>query len=542
MKIQWKLREKIVTLILALSLIPLVLAVAYSINKASDLLENNAREYMKAKVENFGNIANLRCDSTKGNLDIIRKQLIKNIEKELIEQAKKEKYFETGYLVIHESNGLCVSHPDPNLVNSMELYNKFAFVRDALKQKQGYHEYTYNGVKKIGFLVYNKDMDWILWGSVPETEVLAKASSFNVKLWIFVAAIAIIVLISGIFFGNRIAKKASEISMKMKDIAEGEADLSARLPVLTKDEMGEIATEFNRFMENIEEVISKIKHAALHVDSATQEVSSGAQGLSQSTQEQASAVEEVAATIEEMSSSIKQNASNSQQGMDKTKDTQKALEENTAISQRVSDSMQDISASSKKIDSIVSTVNDVAFQTNLLALNAAVEAARAGEHGKGFAVVAEEVRALAQRSADAAKQIKGLIEDTVNKINTGDENVKKSGESMETIISHITDLTQTIEEIAASSAEQANGVDELNRAISQIDSTTQQNASTVEELASTADSLNTEARDLALTVERFKVSQTIHETKHPGQEKTGTAAPAPVPEATTVFDDDFEEF
>jgi methyl-accepting chemotaxis protein len=211
--------------------------------------------------------------------------------------------------------------------------------------------------------------------------------------------------------------------------------------------------------------------------------------------------------------------------------------------------MSEISDASKKIGDIIVTVNEVAFQTNLLALNAAVEAARAGEHGKGFAVVAEEVRALAQRSAEAARQIKVLIEDTVNKIAAGDTMVKKSGESLEQIIRHIQDLSQVMEEIAAASSEQATGVDELNRAIAQIDSTTQQNASTVEELACTSDSLSKEAREVAETVARFRVTREAEAprmkrkapkktepTAKPVQPKTVPASPE------TKFEDDFEEF
>jgi methyl-accepting chemotaxis protein len=208
--------------------------------------------------------------------------------------------------------------------------------------------------------------------------------------------------------------------------------------------------------------------------------------------------------------------------------------------------MSEISSASKKIGDIITTVNEVAFQTNLLALNAAVEAARAGEHGKGFAVVAEEVRALAQRSADASKQIKTLIEDTVNKIEAGDAMVKKSGESLEQIIKHIQELSQVMEEIAAASSEQASGVDELNRAVTQIDSTTQQNASTVEELASTSDNLSNEAKDLSITVARFKVSQ---EVTVPAATGSAPKKPVsvkktaePVKESSGEFEDDFEEF
>ncbi len=361
-----------------------------------------------------------------------------------------------------------------------------------------------------------------------------------------VAAMAGITLFRSIIIP---VKKTAE---KLKDISEGEGDLSARLAVASNDETGVLAEQFNLFIEKLENIISGLKKVALQVDTATKEVASGSQGLSQATQEQASAIEEVAATIEEMTSSIKQNAANATEGREKVKEMVRMANSTGEVSNELVSGMNEISEASKKINNIIVTVNEVAFQTNLLALNAAVEAARAGEHGKGFAVVAEEVRALAQRSADAANQIKILIEDTVNKIAAGDEMVRRSRSSLEEIITHIEALSQGIEEIAFVSTEQATGIDELNRAISQIDSTTQQNATTVEELAGTSDSLSVEAGELARHVARFKVGDDVEhkQTFDKPKRKSSEKSQLPVIKETAIKSQDsldasnegFEEF
>ncbi len=335
-------------------------------------------------------------------------------------------------------------------------------------------------------------------------------------LFSFVSIILIVyigLLFFGLFISRSITKNIGRTVEMLQLIAQGKGDLTKRLMVESKDEVGELAHWFNKFVENLEEVITRVKNTAENMDVSTQEVAAGAQGLSQATQEQASAIEEVAATIEEMTSSIKHNAENASDGSKKASEMVRMASSSGESAQELIKAMNEISIASKKIGDIIITVNEVAFQTNLLALNAAVEAARAGEHGKGFAVVAEEVRALAQRSAEASRQIKALIEDTVNKISAGDTMVKKSGESLEQIIQHINDLSQVMEEIAAASSEQASGVDELNRAVGQIDTTTQQNASTVEELASTSDNLSNDAQELAGTVARFKVSQELQAPK-----------------------------
>jgi len=392
---------------------------------------------------------------------------------------------------------------------------------------------------------------FIIAGILPLILALSLIHS-PIALYISLGVFMIIIWTLGLLFIIRFAQKVGALTTALQQMSEGEADLTKRLTVYSmSDELGKMAHWFNAFLQRLEQSFTQVKSTSDAVNNSILEVSSGADGLAQSSQEQASAIEEVAATIEEMSSAIKQNAANAQSGRDKVKSTVSVANATATVSEDLIRRMDEMSAASKKIGDIIVTVNEVAFQTNLLALNAAVEAARAGEHGKGFAVVAEEVRALAQRSADAARQIKALIEDTVGKIMAGDEMVKKSGRSIAEIITHIEELSQTMDEIAASSAEQAAGVDEVNRAIAQIDATTQQNATTVEELSGAAEAMTNEARALSENLGNFRVSQAADQTVR--QKKTTPKAPKPAaaPRRTVEtrtpagggFDNtDFEEF
>lgn len=304
-----------------------------------------------------------------------------------------------------------------------------------------------------------------------------------------------------------ITRPMNYVIHRIKDIAEGEGDLTKRVNTKGTDEIGTLGRGINTFLVNFESIISRVKTTCSEVNTTAHEVNTGTEDLNQILQGQASAIQQVAATIEQMTGSIKQSASHAEMGHAMTKELVKETTVTRESTKELMKAMDEISQSSQKIGDIISTVNEVAFQTNLLALNAAVEAARAGEQGKGFAVVAEEVRTLAQRSADAARQIKTMIEDSAEKVKAGDEIVKKSVTSLKGIIGKIDVLSQTIDEISASSKEQATGVEEVNHAINQIEATTQQHASTVEELAAAANSLRHEAEDLNQTVERFKVSK-----------------------------------
>jgi len=316
----------------------------------------------------------------------------------------------------------------------------------------------------------------------------------------------IMTFLNGYLLMKGLSRSVSDMSFMLKDMAKGKGDLTKRLKVTGVDEVGDLASWFNEFTNNLDMLIGGIKGTTLRVSHAVREVSSGSQGLSQTSQEQASSIEEVAATIEEMSATVKNNFELVGQARESSRSMEENIHHSGTLFEELTQAMDEISAYSKRISDISLTVNEVAFQTNLLALNAAVEAARAGEQGKGFAVVASEVRALAQRSRDAALEIGNLIKEAVIRINTGDSAARKTAESFREIVSLMESFSGIMEVIGASSKEQVSSIGELNRAITQIDQATQQNASMSEELASTSDSLRVDADLLAEDVKRFKVT------------------------------------
>jgi len=308
------------------------------------------------------------------------------------------------------------------------------------------------------------------------------------------------------------------MSLMFEDVARGQGDLTKRLHVSGLDEVGNLAFWFNEFIGDLESLISQVKNTSLELHRAIEDVSSGSHELSQATQEQAASVEEISASIEEMNSTVKNNSDLIREGQDTSNVITKLIEQSKNVFAELMRATQEISKDSNKIADIVVTVNEVAFHTNLLALNASVEAARAGEHGKGFAVVAGEVRSLAQRSAQAAREIKSLIEATVDRIKNGDEMMNKTSQSMEELMSRMEFFFKMMNVIGTASREEAVNISELTNAITQIDRTTQHNSSTVEELASVLDSLKNEATVLAENVNKFKISyQEVRSASHDRQ-------------------------
>ena len=293
-----------------------------------------------------------------------------------------------------------------------------------------------------------------------------------------------------------------------------------------------IGDEFTTTSDMLAATVGQIKSAAEQVGSAAREISAGTTNLSQRTEEQASGLEETASSMEQFTATVRQNADAAQEANVLGAAAQEHARKSGATVADVVATMDDINARSRKIVEITSVIDGIAFQTNILALNAAVEAARAGEQGRGFAVVAGEVRSLAQRSADAAKEIKGLIDDTVAKVSDGSHLVAQAGSTMAELVESVQRVTAILSDIATASREQSSGIDQVNKAIAQMDDVTQQNAALVEEAAAATGSLEEQAHALltavaSFTVEGARAQSTAPDRPTPAPKRTSVHKPAP---------------
>lgn len=297
----------------------------------------------------------------------------------------------------------------------------------------------------------------------------------------------------------------NEVSKVLLALSEG--DLTKHINNDYQGTFNDLKTYCNTTSSNLANMISKIREASDTINNASTEIAQGNSDLSTRTEQQASSLEETASSMEELTSTVRLNAENANQANTLASQAVQVAGNGGNLIQQVVTTMASINDSSNKISDIIGVIDGIAFQTNILALNAAVEAARAGEQGRGFAVVASEVRTLAQRSANAAKDIKDLISDSVSKVESGNILVNQSGETMKDIVTSIQGVNDIMSEIAAASAQQSSGIDEVSKAIIQMDEMTQQNAALVEEAAAAAESMRTQACDLHERMGNFKVDE-----------------------------------
>ena len=339
-------------------------------------------------------------------------------------------------------------------------------------------------------------------------EMVSSARSQAATMAVVYAVLAVVIVavwLAAFLFMNRVVlRPLRAVSESFDKIAGG--DLTVRVEVSSTNEIGTLMAAVKRMQESLTRTVSAVRRGVDEINVGSREISAGNTDLSSRTEEQAASLEETAASMEQLASTVKQNADNARQANQLAASASDVAERGGSAVSEVVDTMQEISASSRKISEIVSVIDGIAFQTNILALKAAVEAARAGEQGKGFAVVAGEVRSLAQRSAQAAKEIKGLIEDSVAKVGAGSQQVERAGATMQEIVASVKRVTDIMGEISAASEEQSSGIDQVNRAVSQMDEVTQQNAALVEEAAAAAGSLQEQAERLAEAVAVFKIN------------------------------------
>jgi methyl-accepting chemotaxis protein len=306
------------------------------------------------------------------------------------------------------------------------------------------------------------------------------------------------------FITRSITRPIAQAVAVAETVAAG--DLTSSVQISSQDETGRLLDALQRMNKSLVDIVGQVRNSSDSIATGSSQIATGNADLSQRTEEQASNLQQTAASMEQLTATVKQNAETAQQANQLATGASDAARQGGEVVERVVATMDVIQASSKKIADIIGVIDGIAFQTNILALNAAVEAARAGEQGRGFAVVAGEVRTLAQRSAQAAKEIKALIGESVDKVENGSQLVGEAGRSMGEIVNQVRRVSDLIAEISASSAEQSSGIGQIGDAVTQLDQVTQQNAALVEESAAAAESLKQQASQLARAVSVFKLS------------------------------------
>ena len=455
-----------------------------------------------------------------GELATSGKIAIDDAKKQALARIKALRYGTSGYFTVIDTQTVLM-HPIKNeligtAVAAFKDPNGTAVYLDALKATQvagGFTTYLWAkpGEKEpISKLAYNstyKPWDWTFMTGVYMDDLdavfktdLLKSIGLLFAIGVALTAISWLVLRS---VEHAIGGEPSHAAAAAARIATG--DLTTDIPLRAGDEHSLMAA-IKAMRDKLTLIVSEVRTGTDAIATASGQISSGNQDLSSRTEQQASSLEETAASMEELTSTVKQNADNARQANQLVVVASDiALRGGAAVAQVV-ETMAAIDSSSKKIVDIISVIDGIAFQTNILALNAAVEAARAGEQGRGFAVVASEVRSLAQRSAAAAKEIKGLIDSSVTNVNVGTKLVDQAGATMDEVVESVQRVTDIMAEITAASQEQSMGIEQVNQAVALMDEATQQNAALVEEAAAAAESMRKQASSLVKTVSAFKLN------------------------------------
>lgn len=304
-------------------------------------------------------------------------------------------------------------------------------------------------------------------------------------------------------------------------------DLNQRITAPGNNEIGRLYIAMGHMQQSLSHTVGIVRTSGTSIYERSQHIASGNNDLSSRTEQQASSLEETASSMEQLASTVGHNADNARQASQLAGDATLTARRSGEEVGEIVNTMQDISASSHQVADIITLIDNIAFQTNILALNASVEAARAGEHGRGFAVVAQEVRSLASRSANAAKEIRTLIDASLSKVDAGTQRVNQAGQTMQDLVAAVQRVSDIMDEIAAASEEQSNGIGQVNQAVAQMDQVVQQNAALVQQASRSANELESEAGRLREAVERFQVAESLTPPRPPARAATSLPTPAP---------------
>jgi methyl-accepting chemotaxis protein len=355
-----------------------------------------------------------------------------------------------------------------------------------------------NGLKEVDDLVSNGLSGLSRRLESEARQALSRSILATLAVWgLTILAVTVV--------ARRTSRALDGLASSMEDIAQGEADLTRRIPVTSRDELGRVATAYNAFAGNLASFVGRILASSRTIAEASSDLAKGNQGLAARTEEQAASLEETAASIEQLTATVKQTAAAAKNSSRQALHARHLTQEGGELVSQLVRSMDDLRKDSERISEITGLVDDIAFQTNLLALNAAVEAARAGEQGRGFAVVAAEVRNLAKRSSDASREIRGLVQAGLARAQGAAGLAHQAGAKMHDMTDHVTQVSVLLDEIASAAEEQSLGLDQVNLAMSQMDTVTQHNAELVAAADETSNALDEEAQSLLREVSRFKI-------------------------------------
>ena len=412
-----------------------------------------------------------------------------------------------------ENQGRLTLHPTAQGKTLAELTGQAEFTKTLLANPNGFSfEAPATRAQDLGdehvvAYAHLPVFNWVLVAESPDEEFygVGRAVMIGVGLIALIAAIALAIALW--LLGRRlIARPIAELSGIIVRLHRGE--FGRPVEVTRKDEIGELMQDLSDLRDQMHASLSKVRAASDRIAQTTDEIAAGNTDLSARTEQQASSLEQTAASMEQMTSTVRQNADHASSASKLAAHASTVARDAGQLVGRIVDSMHNMSESAGQIRQIIGVIDGIAFQTNILALNAAVEAARAGEQGRGFAVVASEVRMLAQRSADAAKEIRTLIGATVEQVDHGRDLVAQSGQTMDAVVESVRNVTTLIDEISTASQEQSSGITQIDSAVSHLDTVTQQNAALVEQATANSQTLRDEARALSKIVEQFKLDDT----------------------------------